>query len=125
MAHLETNTRNWAPNAWVRGTFQGRLGAMQPGMVPKATSELSCADTAAAPLGTDLAAATAAPGAWGSWVRLRPLSWLLIQRPERERPIGDPRHACTPVVREARKTFAILPDSYMNIPHASPPLSSQ
>lgn len=54
---------------------EGHLEAVQRGMVPKATSELSCVDTAAAPLGTDLAVATAdvprpnsgrraAPGAW-------------------------------------------------------------
>lgn len=51
----------------------------------------------------ELGAAAAAFLGWGHW--------LLIQRPEWERPIGDPGHACTPVVREARKT--------------SPPLSSQ
>lgn len=51
--------------------------------------------------------------------------WLLIHRPEWERPFGDPGHACTPVVREARKTFAILPDTYTNISRASSPLSSQ
>lgn len=99
----------WLQALGVRVDHADRNGAQKPPW------GCFCADTAAASLGTDPAAATAdaprpgtgghaAPGASGSWVQLPPPSWdgfldarwLLSQRPVWEHPTGNPGHMPAP-----------------------------